>query len=406
MEKVVQFPGLGLEFTFHNSIQIGPFQITYYGIIIALGMLLAMVYAYRTFRKAGVDPDKATDAILGGIIGGIIGARLYFVIFSWKDYGLDFSSGEAFWNTFSRIFKTWEGGMAIYGGIIGALLVGVLIAKWRKIHIPALLDVVGVGFLLGQGIGRWGNFFNVEAFGDNTSLPWGMTGPDVVNYLTAQKSELAAVGVTIDPTMPVHPTFLYESLWCLLGFVLLALYMKHRKFDGEVFLMYLGYYGLERSIVEGLRTDSLMIGTLRVSQLLAIVLVLVSVIMILVTRSRIKNSHDENYMKLYVKTEIGQRILNKQNYDDLMPPKQKKSRKSKAEKSAGEITENDKAAESGEETDPVSEEPKDETQTEASSDKEAPETEISSETGVVDGKKAENVIWEEDKKEKDESENG
>lgn len=326
MENVVQFPGLGLEFSFRYYFEIGPFRITYYGIIIAIGMLLAMVYAYRNFRKIGVDPDRATDAVLGGIIGGLIGARLYYVMFSAEDYSLSFAGWEEFWQSAFRLINTTAGGMAIYGGIIGALIVGLLIAKWRRIHIPALLDIVGIGFLLGQGIGRWGNFFNVEAFGSNTTLPWGMTGPNVVSYLTAHSADLEAVGVTVDPNLPVHPTFLYESLWCLLGFVLLAFYLKHRKFDGEVFLMYLGYYGFERFLVEGLRTDSLMIGTLRVSQLLAALLVLTSIILLLVIRSKIKNSHDEEYLKLYVKTEIGQRILNKQDYEELMPPKKKKSK--------------------------------------------------------------------------------
>ena len=310
MEKIVQFPGLGLEFHFNNAIDIGPIHITYYGMIIAVGLILAMVYAFRVFRKVGIDPDKAIDCILGGILGGIVGARLYFVIFSWDSYGLDFSSWSGFWNSFLRIFKTWEGGLAIYGGLIGALLVGILIARHHKLCIPALLDVVGVGFLLGQGIGRWGNFFNVEAFGSNTTLPWGMTSPDIVSYLTYKQNALAAIGVTVDPNTPVHPCFLYESIWCLIGFVLLALYLKHRKFDGEVFLMYLAFYGAERSVVEGLRTDSLMIGSLRVSQLLAAVLVIVSVVAILVIRSKIKGNHDENYRKLFVLTEAGQAIAN------------------------------------------------------------------------------------------------
>lgn len=310
MEKTVQFPGLGLEFHFNNAIDIGPVHIAYYGMIIAVGLILAMVYAFRVFRKVGIDPDKAIDCILGGILGGIVGARLYFVIFSWDSYGLDFSSWGDFWNSFLRIFKTWEGGLAIYGGLIGALLVGVLIARHHKLCIPALLDVVGIGFLLGQGIGRWGNFFNVEAFGSNTTLPWGMTSPDIVSYLTYKQSALAAIGVTVDPNTPVHPCFLYESIWCLIGFVLLALYLKRRKFDGEVFLMYLAFYGAERAVVEGLRTDSLMIGSLRVSQLLAAVLVVVSVIAILVIRSKIKGNHDENYRKLFVLTEAGQAIAN------------------------------------------------------------------------------------------------
>lgn len=141
-----------------------------------------------------------------------------------------------------------------------------------------------------------------------------MTSPDIVSYLTYKQSDLAAIGVTVDPNVPVHPCFLYESIWCLIGFVLLALYLKHRKFDGEVFLMYLAFYGAERAVVEGLRTDSLMIGSLRVSQLLAAVLVVVSVTAILVIRSKIKGSHDENYMKLFVLTEAGQAIANGGKY--------------------------------------------------------------------------------------------
>lgn len=343
--QTVIFPKLNLELTFPNAIQIGSFSIKFYGIIIAVGLLLAMVYGYKVFRKVGIDPDRVSDAIIGGIIGGIVGARLYYVAFRWENYGLSFDSWDAFGKSLLHLINTTEGGMAIYGGLIGALVVGVLIAKWRRVHIPALLDVVGVGFLLGQGLGRWGNFFNVEAFGSNTDLPWGMTGPSVVSYLTVHQEELAAIGVTVDPNMPVHPTFLYESLWCLLGFVLLALYMKHRRFDGEVFLMYLGYYGLERFLVEGLRTDSLMIGALRVSQLLAGVLVVVSVVLILVIRSRITNSHDPEYMKLYVNTEIGQRILNKQDYSDLLPPKKgKKSAEAPSEESKPEGTEASESA--------------------------------------------------------------
>lgn len=295
----VSFPGLGLHLTFPSGFNIGEFRIYFYGVLIALGLLLAMIYALRNFRKVGVDPEKAIDAIIGGVVGGVVGARLYYVIFKW----------ELFRDDLTHILDIRDGGLAIYGGLIGALAVGILVAKWRKIHIPALLDLVGVGFLLGQGIGRWGNFFNVEAFGNNTTLPWGMTGPKVVSYLTMHQAELEAIGVKVDPNLPVHPTFFYESVWCLLGFFLLSLYVKHRKFDGEVFLMYLAYYGLERAFVEGLRTDSLMLGTVRVSRLLAIMLVLASVISWFVIRSKIKGSHDENDRKLYVLTEQGQRIL-------------------------------------------------------------------------------------------------
>ena len=156
--------------------------------------------------------------------------------------------------------------------MIAAFLLGVLLCKWRKIKTLPLFDLVSIGFLLGQGIGRWGNFFNVEAYGSTTSLPWGMYSPKIEAELTQKLPELTSLGMKIDPTQPVHPTFLYESIWCILGFILLTLYIKHRKFDGEIFLLYLAWYGFERFFVEGLRTDSLMVGGFRISQLLAAIL--------------------------------------------------------------------------------------------------------------------------------------
>ncbi|WMJ23330.1 prolipoprotein diacylglyceryl transferase [Paludicola sp. MB14-C6] len=317
MEKILEFPKLGIELKFHNSFSIGSFEIAYYGVIIALGLLLALIYALKKFKQVGVDSDKAIDAIIGGIIGGIIGARLYYVAFSWDSYK------DNFWS----IFDIRSGGMAIYGGIIGALLVGLIIAKIRKIKLLPLLDVVGIGFLIGQGIGRWGNFFNVEAFGGNTNMPWGMTSPSIVSYLESQMSYFNSIGVKVDPSIPVHPCFLYESIWCLVGFVILHFYFKHRKFDGEVFLMYLGYYGLGRFFIEGMRTDSLMLGTLRVSQVLAGLLVIASIIAIIVIRMKIRNHHDPEYLKLFALTEEGQAIVNaptkKQGKSSLMKKSEK-----------------------------------------------------------------------------------
>jgi phosphatidylglycerol:prolipoprotein diacylglycerol transferase len=291
--KSVSFPGLGLDFDLNPTMfQIGSVRITWYGFLIAIGMLLAMAFAYWKAPSFGVNRDKLMDAGIGGIIGGIIGARAYFVIFSWENYKDDLLS----------IFKTWNGGMAIYGGLIGGLLVGLLIAKIRKIKIFPAIDLACMGFLIGQSIGRWGNFVNVEAFGGNTELPWGMTGPSITSYLQEHYSELNALGMDINPQSPVHPCFLYESLWCILGFVLLFLYMKHRKFDGEIFLMYSAWYGAGRFVIEGLRTDSLLIGNIRVSQLLAGILVVASVIVWIVVRGRIRARHDPEYLMLYVNT--------------------------------------------------------------------------------------------------------
>lgn len=332
MNKNVEFPGLGLNFSFNNSIKIGSFEITYYGIIIGLGLLLAMMYALKKFRKVGVDPDKAINAIFFGLIGGIIGARAYYVILTFDEFRGDFWS----------IFNTRTGGLAFYGGLIGSLLFGIIAAKLSKVKILPMLDVVGLGFLIGQGIGRWGNFFNVEAFGSNTNMPWGMTSPSITSYLMENETNFEQIGVFVDPNVPVHPCFLYESIWCIIGFFLLNAYLKHRKFDGEVFVMYCGYYGLGRFFIEGLRTDSLMIGTLRVSQILAGALVVASILTLAVIRSKIKGNHDENYMKLFALTDEGKKIV-------FAPKPDKKTAVQKdAEKSQEVITQTEETVETNE----------------------------------------------------------
>ena len=283
----VSFPNLGLEFHLNAvAFQIGNFRLNWYSLIIGVGLLLAMWMAFKNCARFGVIGDKLVDVVLGGVVGGIIGARIYYVIFSWDDYK----------DNLSLIFKTWEGGLAIYGGIIGAFLVGGLVAKLRKVKVLAVMDLAAMGFLIGQGIGRWGNFVNGEAFGSNTTLPWGMTGDRIVGYLLSSPH---VTGANIDPYGLVHPCFLYESIWCLVGFGLLFWYSFHRRFDGEVFIMYLGWYGLGRVMIEGLRTDSLMLGNLRVSQLLAGLLTVASVIVWLLLRSRIKASNDPEYLKCY-----------------------------------------------------------------------------------------------------------
>ena len=235
------------------------FKIYWYGFLITIGILLAMIYGFRRMKTVGIDPDRATDSVIGGLIGAIFGARFYYIIFNTEGM------------KFSEFFDIRDGGLAIYGGLIGAIIVGGIIAKVRKLKLTALLDVVAPCFLIGQCIGRWGNFFNQEAFGCNTTLPWGMYSEATRNYLmgstvTAQK------GVVIDPNLPVHPTFLYESIWCFVGFALLYFYLKKRKFNGDITLRYLIWYGAGRFWIEALRTDSLMLVPsigLRVSQLVA-----------------------------------------------------------------------------------------------------------------------------------------
>ncbi len=311
MEQVVSFPGLGIgEITLNRvAFTIGGMNIYWYGIIFAAAFLAAICYILWRVRDFGLDSDRALDVIIGAVIGGIIGARLYYVIFSWEMYA----------DNWLKIFDIREGGIAIYGGVIGGFLVGILMCRWRRVKLLPMADVAMTGLILAQAIGRWGNFINVEAFGSNTAMPWGMASPSITAYLTNHQAALAAVGVTVDPSMPVHPTFFYESVWCLIGFLILALYTKHRRFDGELVLIYGAWYGLGRAFIEGLRTDSLMLGNVRVSQALAAVLTLASLLVLLYVRNKIKTVNDPEYLKLYVHTEEGQAVLSGQFYRKRHP---------------------------------------------------------------------------------------
>ena len=243
--SVISFPGLGIEINPIRTLSIGPFSIHLYGLIIAVGMFLAVIYACKRCRQFGLTADDLTDGVLWIVPLAILCARLYYCIFQWDSYKANPIS----------ILYIWHGGLAIYGGVIGAALGILLFARLKKVKIGAVLDITSLGFLIGQSIGRWGNFFNREAFGEETDnfLRMGLTN--------------AATGVT----RYYHPTFLYESVWNAIGFVLLHYLSKKRKYDGQIALGYLAWYGLGRTFIEGLRTDSLYLGSFRVSQLLAAV---------------------------------------------------------------------------------------------------------------------------------------
>ena len=241
----ISFPGLGISVNPPASLTLGSFQIHFYGVVIAVGLLLAVLYACRRAASFGLKEDDILDGVLWVTPFAIRCARAYYVIFSWKNYAA---------NPISALY-IWEGGLAIYGGVIGAVVGVIVFCRIKKIKIAALLDLVALGFLIGQCIGRWGNFFNREAFGAATDsfLRMGLTSP--------------LTGVT----EYYHPTFLYESLWNLAGFIGLHFLSKHRRCDGQIALGYAAWYGLGRSIIEGLRMDSLYWGPIRVSQLLAVV---------------------------------------------------------------------------------------------------------------------------------------
>jgi len=247
-------------------------QIQWYGVIIAFGFLLAVLFGGRMAYKWKMNLDKMIDVLIGGTLGGVVGARLYYVLFH-----LDILKDD-FW----ELFRIWNGGLAIYGGLIGGLLGAYIVCRVRKLNFLNLMDLCAMSFLIGQGIGRWGNFTNQEAFGTNTNLPWGMWSQETANYILRNQAAFAAHGIratagSVFDKAYVHPTFLYESLWCLAAFgIIYLICRKWRKFSGQLILCYGVLYGAERFVVEGLRLDSLYIGSgnVRVSQLLSGILVL------------------------------------------------------------------------------------------------------------------------------------
>lgn len=269
LTNLVEFPALGLSFPLNRvAFSIGGINIYWYGVCIAVGMCLALVFAFRHGVEFGVDADAMVDVILIGVVMGILCARLYYVAMAPYNY-------DSLW----EVLAIRDGGLAIYGGIIGGFLFGGLACKWRKVPVLPMFDLAAMGFLIGQGCGRWGNFFNQEAFGCNTTLPWGMFSETTRAYLMGS-TVTAQSGVTIDPNLPVHPTFLYESIWCFVGFLLLFRYIKKRKFNGDIALRYMIWYGAGRFWIEALRTDSLMLVPsigLRASQLVAGIAVVVGV---------------------------------------------------------------------------------------------------------------------------------
>lgn len=272
--STVSFPGLGFAVNVKEiAFRIFNWPIHWYGIIIAAGFLLAVYYCCRKAADYGIEQDDIIDLLIFAVPLCIIGARLYYVIFYLDLYRNPDGSLD-----FLRMLRIWDGGLAIYGGIIVAILTLLVFCKIKKIPFLAFADVGSFGMLIGQLVGRWGNFVNVEAYGAPTDLPWRMGIYDTVNGVYQY--------------MEVHPTFLYESLWNLVGFLLLALVVaKHRKFDGQIFLGYIAWYGLGRAWIEGLRTDSLYFFStgLRVSQILALISFVLALAVMIV---QLRRKHD------------------------------------------------------------------------------------------------------------------
>lgn len=262
----ISFPGLGIgEINPPDGFSIFGFDIKFYGVIIAFGVLMAALYACRRAKEFGLTADDIYNCVLIGVPCAIVGARLYYVLL----YGTPFNE----W------LNIRDGGIAIYGGVIGAVTgVGVfsLFNKERRKKFLPCADMAGLGLLIGQSIGRWGNFFNREAFGSYCDNIFAMRLPESCLNGLSDSAVIELREKAIDGFVQVHPTFLYESVWNAVGLVLLHFLSKKRKFDGQVFLYYAAWYGLGRMWIEGLRTDSLMGGSLRFSQVVAIVSVIVS----------------------------------------------------------------------------------------------------------------------------------
>lgn len=271
--SVISFPSLSIEVDPPRGFDLGVLSVNLYGIIIACGLLLAVLYAYRRAKQFGLREDDILDGVLWVTPFAILCARAYYCIFEWKMYASDPIS----------VLYIWKGGLAIYGGVLGAAIGVIVFTKIKHIKLGAVLDIVSLGFLIGQSIGRWGNFFNREAFGAETE-----------SFL-----RMGLYNAVTGTTQYYHPTFLYESLWNAAGFVLLHFLSKRRRYDGQIALGYAAWYGLGRAMIEGLRVDSLYWGPFRVSQVLAAASCVAAVAVLTVMAFR-----KPDLQKLYVNRQV------------------------------------------------------------------------------------------------------
>ena len=268
-QVLVSFPGLGIdEFVLNKiAVKIGSLEIRWYGILIALGMVLAFVYGWYRSKQTKISFDDIIDLGLFAVVFGIIGARLYYVIMEHEMY-----------HSFYDVIAIWNGGLAIYGGVIGGAIAVFCVAKYKSrkntdINFPLCADIILPGVMIAQSLGRWGNFFNGEAYG-------GVVAEGSPLYFLRMGLYPNNIYSGISGMAYVHPTFLYESLWNVLGFVLINIFWKKKKFDGEVGLWYVTWYGFGRMFIAGLRTDSIYIGPIRISQLVGFVCFIVGAALI------------------------------------------------------------------------------------------------------------------------------
>ena len=275
--NVIGFPNLGINEIRINptAFSIGVFTVQWYGLIIVVGMILATLYAYYRMKGEGYVLDNTLDLAIVCIPLGIVGARAYYVLTSLDKYSL-----------FYDVIAIWNGGLAIYGGIIGGIIGIYIVCKVKKYNFLQILDCIAPGVMIGQILGRWGNFTNAEAYGIIGNYDFLGASFDAAGLARSNPFIMTING------MYVHPTFLYESVWNLVGFIIINLLWKRKKYNGQITLMYLTWYGLGRCVIEGFRGDSLYIGSIRISQLIAFVCFAVGTVLLVVfaVRNRKKAS--------------------------------------------------------------------------------------------------------------------
>ncbi len=309
-DMTVKFPNLfgGTEISYFRGFDVFGITIYWYGILIAIGIVLAYLYASRRAKKDfGLVNDRVFDVVFAATIGGFLFARIYYCVFRTID-----PNSTTKYNFITTFTTIRDGGIAIYGGIIGAVVVGFIMCKIRKVNFRAMADLASLGFLIGQCIGRWGNFINQEAYGAECSKNWlfAMTG----NHI----SEEMGNGVF------VHPCFLYESAWCLLGFILLHFYSKKlRTYDGETALLYVTWYGFGRMFIEGLRTDSLYWGKFRVSQVLGFASCVIAAVLFIIFKILAKK---KGYV-LYVNSDASKELIEQDEQAELKRKEKKEQKK-------------------------------------------------------------------------------
>lgn len=326
-EMEVEFPNLfgGMAISYRRGFNLFGITIYWYGVLIAIGVVLAYIYAMRrATRDFGLVKDRVFDVAFVCIIGGFLCARIYYCVFT------ELKNPGSY--TFVTVFtKIRDGGIAMYGGVIGAALIGILMCKLRKVNFFAMVDLVAPGFLIGQTIGRWGNFINQEAYGAVCNENW----------LFAMSGSEIRLDLEIPAGSFVHPCFLYESVWCLLGFIFLHIYSKKlRTFDGEIALLYVAWYGFGRSFIEQLRTDSLYAGPLKISQWVGAVSFVAAIVVFIIAKVKTAKSGKP----LYVNSEASKELIEK---DRQAVQERKAKKEKKAERIIADDTDSEKS--SGEE---------------------------------------------------------